>query len=161
MPNSDPPVGDDVERGERLGRARRVVVVGDHLADAVAEADALGARGGGGEEHFGRRGVRVFLEEVVLDLPGVVEAEPVGEHDLVQRVVEQRVLVALAPGLGQLQLVEDPEPHFIPFASIVIRRWARCRGGAGLARLAAPRCRACSSAFSITPGRSKNGTGRI
>ena len=85
----DPAVGDDVERGQRLGRAGRVVVVGDHLADAVAEADALGQRRRGGQEHLGRRAVRVLLEEVVLDLPGVVEAEPVGELDLLQRLVEQ------------------------------------------------------------------------
>jgi hypothetical protein len=38
--------------------------------------------------------------------------------------VEQRVLVALVPGPRQLQLVENSEAHFIPFASIVIRRWA-------------------------------------
>ena len=37
----------------RLGGARGMVVVGDHLADAVAEPDALGARGSGGEEHLG------------------------------------------------------------------------------------------------------------
>ena len=39
-----------------------------------------------GEEHLGRRGVRVLLEEVVLDLPGVVVAEPVGQLDLVERL---------------------------------------------------------------------------
>ncbi len=68
-----PPVGDEVEHGDRLGRARGVVVVGDHLADAVAEPDALGAGGGGGQEHVGGRAVRVFLQEVVLHRPGVVE----------------------------------------------------------------------------------------
>ena len=62
----------------------------------------------------GRGGVGVFLQEVVLDLPGVVVAEPVGEHDLLQRLVEQPRLVALVPGLGQLVLVEDPEPHGRP-----------------------------------------------
>ena len=107
----EPAVGDDVERRQALGRARRVVVVGDHLADAVADADVLGQRRAGGQEHLRRGGVGVFLQEVVLDLPGVVVAQPVGEHDLLQRLVEQPRLVALVPGLGQLVLVEDPEPH--------------------------------------------------
>ena len=105
-------VGDEVEHGDGLGRARGVVVVGDHLADAVAEPDALGARGGGGQEHLGGRAVRVLLEEVVLDRPGVVEPEPVGELDLGERVLHQLLLVVGSPGLGQLQLVEDAEFHF-------------------------------------------------
>ena len=37
----------------------------------------------------GAERVRVLVEEVVLDLPRVVEAEPVGELDLVERVAEQ------------------------------------------------------------------------
>ena len=105
------PVGDEVEHGDGLGRARGVVVVGDHLADAVAEPDALGAGGGGGQEHVGGRAVRVFLQEMVLDRPGVVEPQPVGQLDLGQRVLHQLVLVVGTPGLGQLQLVEDAEFH--------------------------------------------------
>ena len=42
--------------------------------DAVAEADVLGALAAGGEEHLGRRRVAVLLEEVVLDLPHVLDA---------------------------------------------------------------------------------------
>ena len=105
----DPAVAQQVERADPLGDPRRVV--GRQLHDAVAEADVLGALAGRGEEHLGRRRVAVLLEEVVLDLPGVVVAEPVGQLDLVERVVEQRVLVVAAPRLGQLQLVEDPELH--------------------------------------------------
>ena len=52
----------------------RMVVVGDHLADAVAETDALGLAGGGGEEHLRGRGMGIFLQKVMLHLPGVVEA---------------------------------------------------------------------------------------
>ena len=62
------------------------------LDDAVAEPDALGARRRGGQEHLRRGRVRVLLEEVVLDLPDVVEPEPVGQLDLGQRVLQQRVL---------------------------------------------------------------------
>jgi hypothetical protein len=32
--------------------------------------------------------VRVLLEEVVLDLPHIVEPEPVGERDLLERVAQ-------------------------------------------------------------------------
>ena len=67
---------------------------------------------GGGQEHLGRRGVRVLLEEVVLDLPDVVEAEPVGELDLLERVRRAGGAPAsVLPGPGQLVLVEDAEPH--------------------------------------------------
>ena len=107
----DAPVRHDVERRQPLGRARGVIVVRDHLADAVAEANALRARGGGGEEHFRRGGMRVFVEEVMLDLPGVVVAEPVGELDLGERLVEQAALVARSPRLGELHFVEDAEFH--------------------------------------------------
>ena len=69
-----------VERRDALGDAMRLV--GGELDHAVAEPDALGALAGGAEEHLGRGGVRVLLEEVVLDLPGVVVAELVGELDL-------------------------------------------------------------------------------
>ena len=73
----DAAVAEQVERGDLLGD--RGGMVGGQLEDAVAQADVLGALAGGGEEDLRRRGVRVFLQEVVLDLPGVVVAEPVGE----------------------------------------------------------------------------------
>ncbi len=64
-----------------------------------------------GQEHFGRGGMRILVQEVMLDLPGMVEAQPVGEDDLVERLVKQPRLVARPPGLGQLMLVEHPELH--------------------------------------------------
>jgi len=48
---------------------------------------------------------------MVLDLPEVVEAEPVGELDLLQRVLQQAVLVVGRPRPRELVLVEDPESH--------------------------------------------------
>ena len=71
----------------------------------------LRALRGGGEEDLGRGGVRVLLEEVVLDLPGVVDAEPVGQLDLVERVLEELLLAALDPRARELMLVEDAELH--------------------------------------------------
>ena len=55
--------------------------------------------------------MRIFLEEVVLDLPDVVDAEPVGEFDLVERVLVEAALGVLVPGLRQLVLVEQAEFH--------------------------------------------------
>ena len=56
----------------------------------MAEPDALRALRTGGEEDLRRGGVRVFLQEVVLDLPDVVDAEPVAELDLRQRILDDR-----------------------------------------------------------------------
>src|SRR3954463_16140570 len=59
---------DEVEHRDRLGDPRRVLVARRQRQDAEAEPDVRGALAGGGEEHVGRTGVRVLLEEVVLDL---------------------------------------------------------------------------------------------
>ena len=77
----------------------------------MAQADVGGALAGSGEEHLGGRAVAVLLEEVVFDLPDVVEAQSVGQLDLVEGVLEQLVLVALFPWPGNLVLVEDAELH--------------------------------------------------
>ena len=77
----------------------------------MAETDFPGALRARREKYLGRGGVRIFLEKMVLDFPGVVDAEPVGEFDLVQRLLEQPVLVALVPWPRQLVLVENAEFH--------------------------------------------------
>jgi len=105
----DPPARDQVEGRDTLSDAVRLV--GRDLDDAVAEANVLRALTGGGQEHLGRRGVRVLLEEVVLDLPDVVVAELVGKLDLLQRVLQQIILVGGPPRPRQLVLVEDAEFH--------------------------------------------------
>ena len=102
----DPAVGDDVERGETFGSTRGVIVVGDHLADAVAEANGFGARRCGSQKDLGRRRMRIFFEEVMFDLPGVVEAEPVRQFDLRKRLMKEITLVAFVPGPRQLEFVE-------------------------------------------------------
>ena len=59
--------------------------------------------------------MRVFLEEMVLDLPDVVDADPVGELDLVERLLIEPPLGIVVPGaarrLRQLMLVEQAEFH--------------------------------------------------
>ena len=69
------------------------------------------------EKHLRRRGMRIFLEEVVLDLPDVIDAEPVGEFDLFERILVEPQLGILVPGLRQLMLVKEAEFHplFYPF----------------------------------------------
>src|SRR2546425_552810 len=60
---------------------------------------------------LGCRRVRVLLEEVVLDHPGVVIAETIGQLDLSQGVLKDLVLAAGRPRPRQLVLVEDAESH--------------------------------------------------
>jgi len=47
----------------------------------------------------------------MLDLPGIVDAEPVGELDLVERLLIDPQLVAVLPGARDLMLIEDAELH--------------------------------------------------
>ena len=89
-------------------------VGGGQLHDAVREADLLGALARRGEKDLGGRRVRILLEEVVLDLPGKVVAEPVGELDLVERVLVELELAFRRPRARQLQLVEYAELHALP-----------------------------------------------
>ena len=86
-------------------------MIGGELEDAVAEPDVPGALARGSEEGFRRRRVRIFLEEVMLDDPGVIVSEPVGGLQLCQRILVEPELVAVIPGARQLQLVEDAEFH--------------------------------------------------
>ena len=46
---------------------------------------------------------------MVLDLPDVINAEPVGELDLVERLLVELQLGIFLPRLRQLVLVEKPE----------------------------------------------------
>jgi hypothetical protein len=88
-----------------------VVIFRRHQADAVAEAYFLGALRACGEEDFRGGGVRIFLEKMVFDFPGVIDAEFVGELDLVERLLEQPLLGAVVPRSRQLVLVENAEFH--------------------------------------------------
>ena len=98
-----------IERRDALGDPRRVHR--RQLHDAVREADLPGALARRGEKHLGRRRMRIFFEEMVLDLPGKVVAEPVRQFELVERVVVEGELAIRLPGPRQLQLVKNPEFH--------------------------------------------------
>ena len=77
-----------IERRDAFRHARGMIVFRRHQHDAVAEPDALRALRAGGEEDLRGGGMRIFLQEVMLDLPHVVDAEPVAEFDLRQRVLD-------------------------------------------------------------------------
>ena len=113
----DPPARYQVEHADPLGGARRMVELRRSEDDAVAEAHVLGALAACREEDLGRGGVAVLLQEVVLDLPDVLDAERVGQLDLVERVRDQLVLGAVVPGSPDLVLVEDAELHGQPAAA--------------------------------------------
>ena len=71
----------------------------------------LRALAAGGEEHLRRRRVAVLLEEVVLDLPDVLEPERIGRLDLLQCLVEQAMFGIVSPWSPHLMLVEHAELH--------------------------------------------------
>ena len=77
-----------------------MVVLGDDLADTLAEADVLGPRGAGCQEHLRCRGMRVLLEEMVLYLPGEVDTQPISNLHLLEGFVEEALLGAIVPGPG-------------------------------------------------------------
>ena len=110
-PELEPAVGEDVERGGALGDADRVVEAIRQEHDAVPDADLPCPLRDGREEDLGRGGVGELREEVVLDRPHGVEAEPVGERDLLERLVVTAVLAARVVRLGDLELVEQVELH--------------------------------------------------
>ena len=47
----------------------------------------------------------------MLDLPDVIDAEPVGQLDLGESVLEQAMLGVAVPRPRQLMLVQKPETH--------------------------------------------------
>jgi hypothetical protein len=92
-----------------------VVVGGRELHDPVPQPDAAGPLAGGGQERLRRRGVAVLLEEVVLDLPAVVDAQAVGQLDLLEGVFQKAVLVVRRPRPRQWELIEQRDFHFVTF----------------------------------------------
>src|SRR5882757_1324780 len=71
---------------------------------------------------------------MVLDLPDMVDAEPVGELDLIERLLIEPQLRILGPGLRQLMLVEKSEFH--RGAPLLVRTLTRLAALGALARTA-------------------------
>src|SRR6185437_5951937 len=70
---------------------------------------------------------------VVLDLPGEIVAEPVGQLDLIERVLIEGQLAIGHPRPRHLQLIENPEFH-MPIPSRVSAR--SCRQAPGSTSMA-------------------------
>ena len=94
----------------------------------MAEAVLFDALAGCAREDLGGWGMRVFFQEVVLDLPRVVVAEAIGEFHLVERVLIELAFVVHAPWAWQLQLVEDAKLSAFPGA---FPCWSRCYWAVG------------------------------
>ena len=65
-----------------------MVVRRRHLDDSVTEAQVLGPLRHCSEEHLRSTRVAVLLEEVVLDDPAGMDADPIGQGALLQRLLE-------------------------------------------------------------------------
>ena len=110
----NPAMRDEIERRDAFRHARGMIETGRHAYDAVADADFFRALRAGGQKNFRRGRVGIFLEEMMLDLPQVVDAKPVGEFDLIERVAEQLYFRTFSPRARQLVLVEQSEFQRFP-----------------------------------------------
>ncbi len=91
-----PAAGDEIEGGELLVDPHRIV--GRQHGHRAGQADALGARGRRGQRHGGRR--HRVVRPVMLAKPEHVEADAIGEFDLLQDIGEALVDVDRLPGRG-------------------------------------------------------------
>ena len=97
-----------------------MIVVGDHLPNSVAQPNVFRSRRGRGQKNLRSRRVRILLEKVMLHLPGIVVAEPIGQGYLVERLMKEVAFVAFIPRPRQLELVENSEAHFHPLLQILL-----------------------------------------
>src|SRR5581483_174739 len=65
----------------------------------------------GRQKNLRRGRMRILLEEVMLDFPHMVDAELVGELDLIEGVLEKLELGAGRPRAGELMFIEGAEFH--------------------------------------------------
>ena len=109
-PEVEATVRQHVEHRGALGDAHGMVVVERHAHDAVTDADARRARRHPRQEDLGRAHVRVPLEAMVLDRPDAVEAHLLGEHRLLDAVVDHLTLVG-DRRVGHLRFEDHRELH--------------------------------------------------
>jgi len=107
-PHVEASVGDDVHQRHLLGQSERVVKGQD--GGGQADADAPGARGGGGGEAGGIYREAV-VDEVMLGEPRLVEAQLLRPLDLLELAADD-VLVPVAR--RSLEKVEGAEAHAEP-----------------------------------------------
>ena len=88
-----------------------MIELGCRETNAMPEPDLAGALRTRRKKQLGRRRMRVLLQEVVLHLPEIFEAERISQLNLLKSVAQQLGLTALIPRSRQLVLVEDSEFH--------------------------------------------------
>src|SRR5580704_15396776 len=114
----NPAVADDIEHGSLFRHLNRMVELKRQQADAVSDANIFRTLADGAKEHFGRRTMRIFLQKVMLDLPHEIEAEPIAEFDLLQRLPVDIVFTAVVPRPGHLHFKMQTEFHNSSVTSI-------------------------------------------
>jgi hypothetical protein len=55
--------------------------------------------------------VGILFEKVMLDFPRVVDTQPIGEGNLVERIAEHAMFVTVVPRPRELVFIEDAESH--------------------------------------------------
>lgn len=105
----NPAVADQIESRHAFGDAGWMI--GGQLNDAVTETNILGALASSTQEYFRRRAVGIFLEKMMLNYPGVVNAQSIRQFYLIVGVLEQLLFRTYFPGARQLQLIENAEFH--------------------------------------------------
>ena len=104
-------VAHDVEHGGLFCDLNRIVEVEGQQPHAVSDPDILGALTDRAVEDLGRGAVRVFLEEVMLDFPDVVDADAIGEFNLGEGLPVDIVFAERVPRARRLHLVQHAKLH--------------------------------------------------
>src|SRR5438045_9225417 len=95
----------------------------------MCESEFLGTLRTCCKEYFRCRGVRIFFEKMMFDFPCVIDAELVGELDLIERLLKKPELVALVPRPRKLMFVENPEFHWASRRGSLLAKLSGLAGG--------------------------------
>ena len=143
----DPARGEDVDGGHLLGHPHRWPEGVGEERHPESQPDLLGDLGERPEHDLGGRAVGAALAEVVLDVPGGLEAQAVGQADLLEGLAVGALLgLALPDGVGpgpwprDVDLVEQVELHLhrLPRCPAQADRSLSSRGVLGVDRPSGP-----------------------
>src|ERR1017187_8742388 len=115
--------GKNIEDGGALGDFDRMIELGHAHDDAVTDAHFFGLHRARGQEQLGGRAMRIFFEEVMLDGPDGIEAELIGQRDLLEAVVVDGFFRFAAPWPRYGDFIEEAKFHcFTCCTSFVYRK---------------------------------------